>query len=234
MDLFFSHYWDAAEIGVRYSKGRQMQVRHVWMPHSLGTLKKGNVAKERWAHLRIDERIAVEKKLNSLLVLSVDNSQDDLAGELQRLIDACGTRSHMALVGSIWDWLPALCAITDVYCTPSIMEGFGMSAQEAAATGVPVVASHLVPFVAEYLLGPEVKEVWPDPDSVFPLRQGSGAIVVQAGDTNGFAHALELLLANDDTRSAMGQSAYRITIPYFTWLNMVRLFPEEIDPRPDN
>ena len=42
---------------------------------------------------------------------------------------------------------------TSVYCTPSVMEGFGMSAQEAAATARPVVASNLVPFVCEYLVG---------------------------------------------------------------------------------
>jgi Na+/proline symporter len=91
----------------------------------------------------------------------------------------------------------------------------------------------IVPFVVEYLLGSDVMEVWPDPDAGFPLRQGSGAIVTQADDTGGFAHALEMLLANDGLQTAMGQSAYHITIPHFTWLNMVTLFLEGIAPNPE-
>jgi glycosyltransferase involved in cell wall biosynthesis len=107
------------------------------------------------------------------------------------------------------------------------MEGFGMSAQEAAATSVPVVASHLVPFVTEYLLGTDVEEVHFE-EGGQPLKLGEGAITVRADDVDGFAHALEMLLANDDRRKAMGQNAYHITVPYFTWQNMVTVFLEEI------
>jgi glycosyltransferase involved in cell wall biosynthesis len=90
------------------------------------------------------------------------------------------------------------------------MEGFGMSAQEAAATGVPVVASHLVPFVTEY------------------LAPSQGALVVQADDVDGFARALETLLADDDLRAGMGRNAYQVTVPYFTWQNVVPAFLAEI------
>jgi hypothetical protein len=96
--------------------------------------------------------------------------------------------------------LPTLYAVTDVYCTPSVMEGFGMSAQEAAATGIPVVASHLVPFVTEYLLGEGDTQ---------PVKRGKGAVVVRAGDVDGFAYALEMLLTNDELRQEMGKSLPR-------------------------
>jgi glycosyltransferase involved in cell wall biosynthesis len=130
-------------------------------------------------------------------------------------------------VGSVWELLPTLYAITDIYCTPSIMEGFGMSAQEAAATAVPVVASHLVPFVTEYLLGTDVEEIHCE-GGRHPLKLGNGAIVVQADDANGFAYALEMLLSDDDLRKTMGQNAYHVTVPYFTWQNRVTVFLEEI------
>jgi glycosyltransferase involved in cell wall biosynthesis len=102
-----------------------------------------------------------------------------------------------------------------------------MSAQEAAATGVPVVASHLVPFVTEYLLGKDVEEVHFEGGHQ-PLKLGDGAMVVQADDVNGFAYALEMLLSNDDLRKTMGQNAYHVTVPYFTWQNRVTTFLEEI------
>jgi len=168
---------------------------------------------------------------NSLLVVSIDDTQEELAGDLKHLIQALDLRGHIAAVGSVWKLLPTLYAITDIYCTPSVMEGFGMSAQEAAATGVPVVASHLVPFVTEHLLGTDVKTVHFEKGGP-PLEQGEGAIAVQADDVDGFAHALELLLSNNELRKTMGDNAYHITVPYFTWANMVTVFLEEIGVDP--
>jgi glycosyltransferase involved in cell wall biosynthesis len=168
---------------------------------------------------------------NSLLVVSIDDSQQDLAEDLKHLIQTLDLSGHVAVVGSVWELLPTLYAVTHVYCTPSVMEGFGMSAQEAAATRVPVVASHLVPFVTEHLLGTVVEEVYIE-EGKPPLVLGEGAIAVQADDVDGFAHALELLLSNDELRERMGQNAYHITVPYFTWDNMVTLFLEEIGARP--
>ena len=324
--LIFSHYWDGAAIGAQYNKSRQEPVQHVWIPHSLGTIKKRNVPQERWHSLRIDERIAAERELvtevnvlgatsstvqralmedygcttpvfflppcvdpdryhprrvpetdvvwdflsqrsglsseavraskivteisrtdttkrkdvlikafaiahqrvpDSLLIVSIDDSKRELAGELKGLIRTlpAQVQEHIAIVGSVWDVLPTLYAVTDVYCTPSVMEGFGMSAQEAAATGVPVVASHLVPFATEYLLGKRNLEKEGDGQS---MKQGEGAIVVRADDVDGFARALEMLLTDDDLRAEMGRNAHRITVPYFTWQNQVPAFLDEV------
>ncbi len=330
IDLILSHYWDAAKIGVLYYRSRQERVKHVWVPHSLGAIKKRNVSPERWPDLRIDERIATERSLipeldgiaatsstvmealqenygytqpllflppcvdtdryhqrhvseeddvwdflsqrsgtspgevrgckivteisrtdttkrkdvlikafakarqrvpNSLLVVSIDDTQEELTRDLKHLIQALDLQGHVAVVGSVWELLPTLYAITDIYCTPSVMEGFGMSAQEAAATGVPVVASHLVPFVTEHLLGTDVEAVYFE-EGRPPLKLGEGAIAVQADDVDGFAHALELLLSNDELRETMGGNAYHITVPYFTWGNMVTVFLEEIGVNP--
>ena len=156
--------------------------------------------------------IVQQRVPDSLLVVSIDDSEQGLAEELRGLTYTLPphVQKHVAIVGSVWDVLPTLYAVTDVYCTPSVMEGFGMTAQEAAATSVPVVASHLVPFATEY------------------LSPSQGAMVVQADDVDGFAHALETLLTDDDLRAEMGRNAYRITVPYFTWQNQVPAFLDEI------
>ena len=340
VDVILSHYWDGAQVGLLYNRTLQGRVKHIWVPHSLGAIKKRNVSRDRWAGLRIDERMAIEQSLleeldgiaatsstvrralkedygyagavlflppgvdtdrfyprevsdedeiwdflsqrsglspeevrsrkivmeisrtdatkrknvlleafaiarqrvpGSLLVVSIDDNQknDDnqsnLASELRGLIRSLDLQNHVAVVGSVWDILPTLYAVTDVYCTPSVMEGFGMSAQEAAATGVPVVASHLVPFVTEYLSGEELEVIhFEGGDQPFdrlrtrPVKWGRGAVVVQADDVNGFAYALEMLLTDDDLREEMGRNAYHITVPYFTWQNMVTAFLDEI------
>lgn len=323
IDLLISHYWDAGLIGHYYKAKLKSTVKHIWVPHSLGALKKARITSDKWKQLRIDERIAAENEFiqhldgiastssaiteslkkdygfsgtllflppcvdmkryhprripsahdiwtflsqhsgvsmeevrrckiiteisrtditkrkdvlikafaelhrrvpESLLVVSIDDNRKDLAGDLKKLIHTCGIEKHTAVVGSIWDILPILYAVTDIYCTPSVMEGFGMSAQEAAATEVAVVATDRVPFVQEYLMGGNVREIRYDEPNARSIKQGDGGIQVPVDDVRGFTYALELLLTDDSLRRKMGKNAYRITIPYFTWDNMVRVF----------
>ncbi len=323
VDMIISHYWDGAKVGALVRRRFRYPAKHVWVPHSVGTVKKRNMKPETWADLRIDERIAVEHELipelddvaatsplirqalvedfgveqplflppciepsrfhprkidpsheiyeflgrhcgmsakevrrsrivteisrtdhtkrkdvlirafakvlkkhpQSLLVVAVDPHEEKIHRELWALIGELGIASHVAVVGNIWEWLPDLYAVTDVYCSPSVMEGFGMAVQEAAATAVPVVGSHLIPFLTEYLIDEPVEE-WTCEDGAAPLRVGRGGIVVQADDVPGFACAIERLLDDETFRAKMGQEAYRITIPYFTWEGMTRQFLE--------
>ncbi len=324
-DLIISHYWDAGTVGCFLKESLGTDIKHVWVPHSLGAVKKRNTPSEVWQDLRILDRIAYEEKIldkidyiaatssiirssatkdygfknkvlwlppcvdqeryfprpvnesdpvwsllsdltyipieeiknkkiiteisrtdetkqkdvliksfakvlnnhpESLLVIAIDDTNADLSKMLKNLIVESGISHATAAVGSIWDILPSLYAISDIYCTPSIMEGFGMAVQEAAATKVPVVSSDLVPFVTEYLATQKQQELILD--SGTRLLFGDGAIIVPPGDIEGFAFALDKLLSDDNLRQEMGESAYRATIPYFTWDHIVRDFDREL------
>jgi len=320
-DLIISHYWDGAKIGILYNEMQDEAKKHVWVPHSLGAVKKRNMPPETWEGLRIDERIATEKEIvprldaaaatsslirqslkedygadeilflppcvkteriyprdiepeheiwhfvadhvpltadevrqrsivteisrtdktkrkdalikafaqvheeypETLLLVSIDDTEEELAADLRRLIDELSVASDVAVVGYVWDELPDLYAITSVYCSPSVMEGFGMSVQEAAATKVPVVGSDLIPFAREYLLGDDVEKK-PLADGEEHLLVGEGAIIVPADNVDGFAAALRHLLGDERLRRKMGKRAYEITIPYFTWAEMTERF----------
>ena len=326
VDLIISHYWDGAKLGVCFNRSQSDPCDHIWVPHSLGAIKKRNVHPDQWVKLRIDERIANEKRIlkavgvvaatsaiinqslredyhydgkllflppcvdplryhpreissddsiwtflsqycdfspeeiqnfqiiteisrtdrtkrkdvlikafaqilkkhsRVLLVISFDKTGKDHAVDLMELIQSLGIEKNVLVVGSVWEQLPSIYAVTSIYCTPSVMEGFGMSPQEAAATAVPVVASNLVPFVSEYLLGESVKEI-PYKGGKYSLQIGQGAIVVHADDVDGFVHALDALLSQPETREQMGKNAYNVTIPYFTWDKMVSEFLTKI------
>ena len=323
VDLIISHYWDAALHGIAYNQDRSETVPHIWVPHSLGIYKKRNVSPDLWEHLRVEERIAVEKQIvqqvdgtaatsgmiremlsaeydyhgkvfwlppcinterfyprkvdrgdqiweflgsqvgltaeqvqgrkiitevsrtvankrkdvlikayaiikheypDTLLVVSIDEQEVELAQQLHSLIDDLGLKKEVVPVGSIWDLLPTLYAVTDVFCTPSVVEGFGMTPQEAAATKVAVVSSDGVPFATEYLLGVEFQEVSLPEDLERTVRVGQGAIVVPKDDVEGFGFALAMLLADDDLRLQLGVQGYQITIPDFTWEQVTRNF----------
>jgi len=318
-DLIISHYWDAGKLGVLLNESGEEHVPHVWVPHSLGALKKRNMDPSTWDNLRIDERIAEERKLlesidggvststairdtfrddygydaryflppcvdevryrprpadevepvwaflseqsglsadklksrklvteisrtdktkrkdvlikafarvkrevpEALLLVSIDPQAGKLHDSLLQLIGEYGLRDDVVVLGSVWDHLPLLYDATHVYCTPSVMEGFGMSAQEAAASGKPVVSSHLVPFVCEYLLGPNPESVAldrqdPSKESLF----GEAGVVVPADFVEGFAAAIVRLLQDDERRRRMGARAREITVPYFTWRHL--------------
>ena len=325
-DHIISHYWDAATVGLGFNRAAGTPVSHVWIPHSLGQLKKRHVSPESWPELRIDERIEAEKEIlstvdavaatstsihkslledygyegivpflppcidtgryhpreiadddevweflsrvsglspsavrdrrivmeisrtdppkrkdvlikafakahrehaDSLLIVSIDDSKQRLSADLRELIDKLGVTDAVAVVGTVWERLPKLYAITDIYCTPSVMEGFGMSAQEAAATAVPVVASHRVPFATEYLLGDKTVDV-PFGADGGSFTIGEGAIVVEADEVDGFVHALLRLLSDQQQRRTMGKRAYRLTIPYFTWPSRSKAFLDSV------
>jgi len=312
-------------VGCLFKERLGKEIKHVWVPHSLGAVKKRNTPPEAWKELRIKDRIAYEEKIldkidyiaatssiirssatkdygfkkkvlwlppcvdqeryfphavegadpvwsllsdltnlpieeiqhkkiiteisrtdetkqkdvlirsfaqvlpdhpESLLVITIDDTNADLSNMLKNLITECGISHATAAVGSIWDILPSLYAISDIYCTPSIMEGFGMAVQEAAATKVPVVSSDLVPFVTEYLATQKQQEI--SLDSGIQILLGDGAIIIPQGDIAGFAFALDMLLSDENLRQEMGDSAYRATIPYFTWDHIVRDFEKEL------
>ncbi len=322
-DVIISHYWDAGKLGTLVNRGPDGQkiAPHVWVPHSLGAIKKRNMDPSTWANLRIDERIDHEKKIvgeldgcvatsttiresfaedyntnakyflppcidteryhplqpekfesvweflaqhstlsadeikqrrivteisrtdktkrkdvlikafaevrqdvpEALLAVTIDEKSPALYESLQNLIDELGVREQVLVLGSIWDQLPLLYNATTVYCTPSVMEGFGMSAQEAAATGKPVVASNLVPYVCEYLLGEQSAELEPNlKGAAEGYVEGEGGFVVMADYVPGFAAAIRRLLMEDALRERMGQRAFEITIPYFTWENRTK------------
>jgi alpha-1,3-rhamnosyl/mannosyltransferase len=173
------------------------------------------------------------RRPETFLVVSIDESEDTISRDLRALIASLGLAPNVAVVGSVPGLLPALYAISSLYCTPSVLEDFGIAVQEAAACGVPAVASSRVPYAVEYLLTNEVDEEESPPLGSAPLRIGAGAIVVEPDDVAGFTRAMEKLIADETLRKKMGERALRITIPYFTWDRMVRLFFSRLGLRID-
>ena len=158
--------------------------------------------------------LAREEAPDALLLVSIDEGSP-LRAELATLVRELDLDRDVIALGSVWELLPLIYNAADVYCTPSVMEGFGMTPQEAAACGTPAVCSDLVPFAVEYLLGGSPKQA----DGYLI---GDGGAVVPADSVEGFAAALARLLRDGHLRRRMGRRARRITVPYFTWKSRTR------------
>lgn len=152
-----------------------------------------------------------------LLTLSPDNKP--VYDECMSLIEAHKMRKNVVVIGMIpREIMSELYAIAAVYCSPSEMEGFGMSVQEACACKKATVSSSLVPFAVEYLLKDAEKEIIDGGQ----VQWGKAGVVVDAGNTTGFARAIGRLLSDNALRDKIAANAYETTIPYFTWPNQTR------------
>ncbi len=85
----------------------------------------------------------------------------------------------------------------DVFCLPSYREGFGMTIIEAAACGVPAVASRIYGIT----------------DAV---ADGQTGLLFPAGDVAALTEALQKLIDDDDLRQRLGDAARVRTLALFS------------------
>ena len=88
-------------------------------------------------------------------------------------------------------------AAADVFCLPSYREGFGMTIIEAAACGVPAVASRIYGIV----------------DAVV---DGETGLLFSVGKVNALTQALLMLIADDGLRQRMGNAARERALEIFS------------------
>lgn len=101
-----------------------------------------------------------------------------LEGALRTLAEELHIASRIEWLG-YRDDVPALLSESDVFCFPSQWEGLGLVALEAAAAGVPVIASDLEP----------LREVLREDEMTY----------VPAGDVEAWTSAIESVLHHPDT-----------------------------------
>lgn len=118
--------------------------------------------------------------------------EDELVAALRQ------TRAAARVVRTGWVPQPAvgrLLAGAAVLAYPSLYEGFGFPPLEAMAAGVPVVATRA---------------------GSLPEVLGDGASLVEVGDVDGLAAALERLLGDEEQREAM-RAAGAAQVARFSW-----------------
>jgi len=86
----------------------------------------------------------------------------------------------------------------DIFCLPSIEEGFGMVILQAMASGLPVIASHATG-------GPDAG------------GDGRELLIVPPGDSSALGDALDRLAGDPDFRRALGAAAATRVASGFTW-----------------
>lgn len=99
--------------------------------------------------------------------------------------------------------LPLYYAACDIFCFPSLWEGFGLPLVEAQACGKPVVAFN-------HCAMPEI------------VRSNETGILVPPKNLKKLSEALIRLLKNEDERVKMGENGWKLVKKYFTWDKTVK------------
>ncbi|HUY28481.1 MAG TPA: glycosyltransferase [Candidatus Binataceae bacterium] len=120
-------------------------------------------------------------------VVCVIAGDGSLHAELDKIADTLGIAHQVRFLGRVDDVRTVLAA-TDIFVFPSLQEGLGVAVLEAAASGLPAVASD----------AGGIGEV---------IEPGVTGILVPPGDSEALADAIGSLAADSALRAAMGQAA---------------------------
>jgi len=119
--------------------------------------------------------------------------------DLSRLIKSPKVKETIVFTGYVSDRkVPELYAACDVFCYPSLWEGFGMTPAEAQACGKPVVAFNNCAI-------PEV------------VDNGRTGLLVEPKNVEALVEALVSLLQDKERRVGMGLKARNRVIRLFSW-----------------
>jgi glycosyltransferase involved in cell wall biosynthesis len=133
------------------------------------------------------------------LVRGLREFYGDSYAETIRARLAPAARDRLRFVGPVlYERLPEFYRDADLFVLPSVLEAFGMPLAEALAAGVPAVASRTGGIV----------------DIV---EDGVTGLLVEPGDADALAHAMERMLDDGDLRSRVAEAGRLKAAAYFDW-----------------
>ena len=144
----------------------------------------GRLRDEKGHGILLDAMVEVVTKISDVRLLVIGDGPDREILKLKA--ESLGIASNIVWMGQKEpDEVFKLLAISDIAVVPSLFEGFGLTAVEAMAAGLPAVGSDI----------DGLKEV---------IQHGVTGTLVPPGDSTALAKALTDLLKNPDRAKEMG------------------------------
>lgn len=143
---------------------------------------------------------AIGKTCPEVAVLLV-GSEEDIP--FSRIKEICCVPSHQLHYVPFTQYPESYMSAADIFCLPSYREGFGMTIIEAAACGLPTVASHIYGIT----------------DAV---ADGKTGILFPVGDVASLTKSLLKLLNDNNLRQQMGEAARLRALELFSSENITK------------
>ena len=166
----------------------------------VGTI--GRLSRQKGHPVLIRAMTQVCREVPEARLIIVGHDDQGLRPDLEASIRALGLEGRVILAG-FRDEVPDIMATLDLFCLPSLWEGFGMVLIEAMAEARPIVASSVGSI-------PEVVE------------DGETGVLVPPGDEAALAEAIINILKNLDLGESLGRAGRQRLEREFTREAMVR------------
>ena len=139
----------------------------------------------------------VKQNDNSILIIGGGPDNEVFKSLIKLKQEYPALKRKVFIVGYIpGEVIPELFSFAYLYVSPSEMEGFGMSVQQAIASRVPVVCSDLIPVAIQYL--------------------AESSLIVPHGKVDKFSNAILKMLNNEQLREKFAEKSYEIS-KQFNW-----------------
>ena len=166
-------------------------------------LHVGDLHPRRNLSVVLDAVVALRQRggATESLTLALAGIDRGLVAELRARAEAAGAREALAVLDVVSDArLDALYRDAAALVYPSLYEGFGLPVLEAMARGTPVVATRA---------------------SSVPEVLGDAGVLLDPGDTAGWAASLDAIIGQPERRAALAEAG-RLRAASFTWARTAR------------
>jgi glycosyltransferase involved in cell wall biosynthesis len=169
---------------------------------TIGTIGRLNWAKDHAFLLKSFARMSHEIPDARLVIVGGGELKEDL----EKLTTTLGLSSSVLMTGDRSD-VPALLQAFDIFALSSQTEGYSIALLEAAASGLPAVAT----------------DVGGNSEIV---QHGITGLIARYGDASSFATALRRLAGSEAIRRQMGNAARKWALQHATVPSMMHAYAE--------
>jgi len=148
----------------------------------------------------------------ALLVMNVD-PQGDGYQRIQKVHASLKDKGNILL---IYEYLPEetlaeILSFSNVYVSASVMEGWGMAVQEAAASKCAIISSKYVPFATEAL--------------------GDSVLIVNKNHARLYAEKMDMMINEPNLRQRLANMCYKRVSAEYSWGALTRTLLKEMKKR---
>jgi len=162
----------------------------------------GRLTRQKGHTILLDALVEVVKKVQATMLFIIGDGPDK--AQLQERAKRLGLDQYIKWFGALpQEEVFRLYTAMDVFVMPSLYEGFGLTAAEAMAVGLPVVGTRV----------DGLSEI---------INDGVTGYLLQVGDAHGLANALIDLLSNEEKRKTVGERGKERIQELFTMQHFVR------------
>lgn len=161
-------------------------------------LETSRTAESKQKDLILKSFAKIQNKDKACLILNVDREAKEYP-RIKAIYDKLKAKHNIILIEEYLtdEEIAQLFSLANVYVTSSLMEGWGMAVQDAAASRCAIISSKYVPFVTEVLK--------------------DNALLVNKNRQRLYAEKMDILIQEPHLRKKLANRAHRIVTTHRSW-----------------